>query len=74
MKKALILICTLAISAAAYASPKPAHVVAHMNGKVEKYDSASRTLTVKHDGNKETTFQLTDNAQVMAGKAKTDPA
>ena len=75
MKKALILICSLAVSAAAYAAPpKATHVTAHMSGTVEKYDASSKTLTVKHDGKKETTFQLTDSAQVMSGKTKTDAA
>jgi hypothetical protein len=75
MKKALILICTLAVGAAAYAAPaKAARIVAHMSGTIEKYDSSSKTLTVKHDGKKETTFQLTDSAQVLSGKTKSDPA
>ena len=72
MKKALILICTLAIGAAAYAAPTTTHVTARMSGTVEKYDASSKTLTVRHDGKKETTFQLTDNAQVVSGKTKTD--
>lgn len=78
MKKALILSCTLAIGllgySTAYASAKATHVTAHMNGTIEKYDASSRTLTVKHDGKKETTFQLTNSAQVVSGKAKTDAA
>ncbi len=39
------------------------------SGAVEKFDQASRTLTVKHDG-KETTFVLAENASVMNGKQK----
>lgn len=70
MKKLLILICTLAISAAAFAAP--AKTAAHMSGTIAKYDATTRTLTVKHDGNKETAFQLNDNSAVMKGKAKTD--
>ena len=74
MKKLFVLICTLAISTAAFAAPakntKPA--AAHMNGTVAKYDAVSKTLTVKHDGTKETTFQLNDKSEVMQGKSKAD--
>jgi len=42
---------------------------ASASGTVEKYDSASRTLVLKHDG-KETSFVLADSTSIMAGKEK----
>ena len=74
MKKLFVLICTLAIGTAAFAAPaKTAKVVAaHMTGTVAKYDAAAKVLTIKHDGNKETTFQLNDKSEVMQGKSKAD--
>lgn len=73
MKKLLILICTLAISTAAFAAPtKTTRTVSHMSGTVDKYDTATRTLTVKHDGNKQTDFQIGDKSEVMKGKSKAD--
>ena len=71
MKKLLVLICTLAISGAAFAAPAKA-TVSHMNGTIEKSDGATRTLTVTHDGNKQTNFQIGDKAEVMKGKSKAD--
>ena len=71
MKKLLVLICTLAIGTAAFAAPAKA-TVSHLNGTIEKYDATNRTLTVKHDGNKQTDFQIGDKAEVMKGKSKAD--
>ena len=71
MKKLLILICTLAIGTAAFAAPAKAPTKAHLAGTIEKYDTATKTLTVKHDG-KETTFQINDKSEVMNGKSKAD--
>jgi len=74
MKKLLILVCTLAIGTAAFAAPaKSAPASAHYTGTIEKYDTATKMLTVKHDG-KETTFQINDKSQVMNGKSKADPS
>jgi hypothetical protein len=73
MKKLLILICAFALSSAAFAAPaKTTPVVAHMSGVVEKYDVATKTLTVKHDGGKAITFQINDKSEVMKGKTKAD--
>jgi len=73
MKKLLILVCMLAISSAAYAAPaKSTRTVAHMNGTISKYDPATRTLTLRHDKNKETAFQINDQSAVMKGKSKAD--
>ena len=71
MKKLLILACTLAIGTAAFAAPAKKPTIAHLAGTVDKYDSATRTLSVKHAG-KDTTFQLNDQSQVMNGKQKAD--
>ena len=74
MKKLLILVCTLAIGTAAFAAPaKSAPASAHFTGTIEKYDTATKTLTVKHDG-KDTTFQINDKSEVMNGKSKADPS
>ena len=76
MKKLLILVCSLAIGTAAFAAPAKAPAAkapagAHFSGTIEKYDPASKILTVKHDG-KETTFQINDKSEVMNGKSKAD--
>lgn len=74
MKKLLILVCTLAIGTAAFAAQaKSAPTSAHLTGTIEKYDTATKMLTVKHDG-KDTTFQINDKSQVMNGKSKADPS
>ncbi len=43
------------------------------SGSIEKYDAASKTLTVKHDG-KETTFLVVDQVHVMKGKEMLSPS
>jgi hypothetical protein len=73
MKKLLILVCTLAVSAAAFAAPaKSTRTTAHMSGTIAKYDAATRTLTLRHDKTKETTFEINDQSAVMKGKSKAD--
>lgn len=71
MKKLLILVSIFAISTAAFAAPAKA-TPAHMSGTIQKYDPATQTLTIKHDGSKETTFQINDKSNVMKGKTKAD--
>jgi L-asparaginase II len=73
MKKLLVLAFSFAIGTAAYAAPAKAASakLAHLSGTVEKYDTGSKELTVKHDG-KSTTFEVSDKAEVMKGKAKAD--
>ena len=76
MKKLLILVCSMAIGAAAFAAPAPVKkaakpTIAHFSGTVGGYDVATRTLTVKHDG-KDTTFLLNDQSQVVNGRQKAD--
>jgi len=73
MKRLLILVCTLAIGTAAFAAQAKAPASAHLTGTIEKYDAATKTLTVKHDG-KDTTFEINDKSQVMNGKSKADPS
>src|SRR5262245_46061 len=70
MKKLLTLICALAISATAMAAPAKT-AKAHFNGTIGSYDTATKVLTVKHDG-KDSTFQINDKSQVIQGKAKAD--
>ena len=70
MKKLLILVCTIAIGTAAFAAPAKS-TAAHFTGTIEKYDTATKTLTVKHDG-KNTDFQINDKSEVMKGKSKAD--
>jgi phage baseplate assembly protein gpV len=73
MKKLLTLVCTLAVSAATFAAPaKSTRTTAHMSGTITKYDAATRTLTLRHDKNKETEFQINDQSAVMKGKSKAD--
>ena len=71
MKKLLVLTCMLAIGTAAFAAPSKAPVKAHFTGTVEKYDTTTMTLTVKHDG-KDTPFQVNSKSQVMKGKSTAD--
>jgi hypothetical protein len=74
MKRLLILVSMLAIGTAAFAAPaKGAPPSAHFTGTIEKYDTATRTLTVRHDG-KDTAFQVNDKSEVMNGKSKADPS
>jgi hypothetical protein len=76
MKKLLVLACALTIGTMAYAAPAKVTQakVAHMSGTIEKYDPGSKELTVKHDGNKSTTFEISDKAEVLKGKIKADPS
>ena len=72
MKKVLFLVCSLAIGTAAFAAPaKQAAKTAHFAGTIQKYDAATRDLTVKNGG-KDSTFHIGDAAQVMKGKEKAD--
>jgi hypothetical protein len=43
------------------------------SGSIEKYDTATKTLTIKHDG-KETNFLIVDQTHVMKGKAMLSPS
>jgi hypothetical protein len=72
MKKLLILVCALAIGSSAFAAQgKP--VKANYSGIVEKYDEATKTLTIKRK-DKTGEFVLTDTSEVLQGKTKADPS
>ena len=87
MKTSVIAASILLIGATAFAAPaaqtkkapaaKPAATakmtMSHATGVVEKYDAATKTLTIKHDG-KEQMFTVADTASVMKGKEKADLA
>jgi Cu/Ag efflux protein CusF len=70
MKKLLMAVCALAIAASAFAAQgKP--IKASYDGIVEKYDAATKTLTIKRK-DKQGEFVLTDASEVLDGKAKAD--
>lgn len=69
MKKLLILAFTLALATSAIAAP--GKVKARYSGIVDKYDAATKTLTVKKSG-KEGVFMITDTSEVLKGGAKAD--
>ena|SRR5690242_11125319 len=68
MKKLFILLFALALAVPAFAQKKP---TANYSGVVEKYDAASKTLTIKK-GDKQGDFVLTDTSEVTKDKAKAD--
>lgn len=68
MKKLLIIAFALAIGSAAFAQDKP---TARYSGVVEKYDAATKTLTVKKN-DKHGEFIITDTSEVLQGKTKAD--
>ena len=68
MKK-LFIICALAL--ATTASAAPGKISAKYSGVIEKFDAATRTLTVQQK-DKQGVFVLTDTSEVMQGKTKAD--
>jgi len=70
MKKLFILACALAIATSAFAAQgKP--VKADYSGVIEKYDAATKVLTVKRK-DKQGEFVLTDTSEVLDNKTKAD--
>ena len=70
MKKLLLLACALVIATSAFAAQgKP--IKASYSGIVEKYDAATKTITVKKK-DKQGEFVVTDASQVELNKAKSD--
>ena len=63
MKKLFILACALAIATSAFAGQSKA-VTANYSGIVEKYDAATKILTVKRK-DKQGEFVLTDTSEVL---------
>ena len=49
MKKLLILVCTLALAHGRVRRPAKGAAEGHFTGTIEKYDAATKTLTLKHD-------------------------
>jgi hypothetical protein len=71
MKKLWILACALVIATSAFAAQgKP--ITSDYSGFVEKYDAATRTLTVKRKDNKQGEFMLNETSEVLDGKTKAD--
>ena len=68
MKKLLILIFALAVSSAAFAQNKQ---TATYSGVIEKYDAATKTLTIKKK-DRQGEFVITDTSEVLNNKAKAD--
>lgn len=72
MKQLLILTCALVLATSAFAAQgKP--ITSDYSGVVEKYDAATKTLTVKRK-DKEAEFVLNDTSEVLDGKTKADAA
>ena len=72
MKKLLMLVCALAISSSVFAA-QGKKVSADYSGIVEKYDAATKTLTIKRK-DKQGEFVLSDTSEVLEGKEKKDAA
>jgi hypothetical protein len=70
MKKLFILMFALALAMPAFAQKK---ATANYSGVVEKYDAASKTLTIKK-GDKQGEFVITDTSEVTKDKAKAEPS
>jgi len=69
MKKLLLIVCALAIATASFAAS--GKVKSSYSGIIEKYDAATKTLTVKH-GDKQGEFVITDTSEVLQNKVKAD--
>jgi hypothetical protein len=69
MKKLLMLAFALALATSAFA--EPGKIKASYSGIVEKYDAATKTLTVKRK-DKTGEFVITDTSEVVQGKTKAD--
>ena len=70
MKKLFILAFALSIATSAFAQKK---VTADYSGVVEKYDAATKTLTIKKK-DKQGEFVITDTSEVLKDKTKADVA
>ena len=71
MKKLLILVCALALAACAFGGQGKDSPKATYSGVIEKYDAATKTLTVKRK-DKQGEFIIADSAEVVQNKAKAD--
>ena len=70
MKKIVMLVCALAVAASAFAG-QGKQIKANYSGIVEKYDAATKTLTIKKK-DKQGEFVITDESAVELNKAKAD--
>ena len=68
MKKLFIILFALALAVPAIAQNKQ---TANYSGIVEKYDAASKTLTIKK-GERQGEFIVTDTSEITNNKAKAD--
>jgi Cu/Ag efflux protein CusF len=73
MKRLLMLACALAIATSAFAGQAKNAPTADYSGIIEKYDAATKTLTVKRK-DKQGEFVITDASVVELNKAKADAA
>jgi len=71
MKKLFILACMLAFATTAFAGQAKNAPKASYSGVIEKYDAATKTLTVKRK-DKQGDFVITDSSEVLQNKAKAD--
>ena len=71
MKKLFILALALAFATSAFAGQAKNAPSANYSGVIEKYDAATKTLTVKRK-DKQGEFVITDSSEVLQNKAKAD--
>ncbi len=69
MKKLFIMAFALAIATSAFA--QQGKISAKYSGIIDKYDAATKTLTVKRN-DKQGEFVITDTSEVLQGKTKAD--
>ena len=85
MRLSILGMCVVLAGGTAFAAPQAAAPKSHMqkastdkakmmwaSGSIEKYDAATKTLTVK-EGGKDVTFLLIDQTHVMKGKETLTP-
>ena len=70
MKKIVMLVCALAVAASAFAG-QGKQIKANYSGIIEKYDAATKTLTVKKN-DKQGEFVIGDTSEVLDNKTKAD--
>jgi hypothetical protein len=71
MKKLVMLVCALAVATSAFAAGQGKQIKANYSGIVEKYDAATKTLTVKKK-DKQGEFVITDASAIELNKTKAD--
>ena len=71
MKKLFILALALAFATSAFAGQAKNAPSANYSGVIEKYDAATKTLTVKKK-DKQGEFVINDSSEVTQNKAKAD--